>query len=467
MHNIEDLLGTLRGLRARASEIDSEFADRVMSPEGKEEWNSVNAEIDQTETLVTELRSRTARLEQIAGDPSHVENERSAPQIARPGVARGSDIWDLSTVPSSYLDSSRSAHELQERSLRALETSGLTADSQSHIEGLLTSPEVSKRVMETGSQQYRSAFAKTLLGQSLTSEETRAMSVGVNASGGFAVPYTLDPTLIPTGVKNVNPLRAISRTVQITGIEWRGVTAGNIVISRDPEATEVSDDSPTIGQTVIKAQKVQGFVPYSIEVEQDWSSFLTEMGNLFAQAKDEEEAAAFSNGTGIDPQPQGVLVGANVTVPTGTIGAFAVGDLYALEGALPDRYRANASLMANRAVYSKVRQFAGSAGGENVWLSIAQTVGDNAGRISNTLLGYPAYENSLMSSAVATGNAIAILGDFSSGFVIVDRIGMSVEIVQHLVGVNHRPTGQRGLYMNYRNGSAVVSPNSFRKLVVG
>ncbi len=61
MHNIEDLLSEIRGLRSRASEIDSEFADRAMTPEAKEEWNTVNSDIDEKNALVEELRSRQDR----------------------------------------------------------------------------------------------------------------------------------------------------------------------------------------------------------------------------------------------------------------------------------------------------------------------------------------------------------------------------------------------------------------------
>jgi predicted phage gp36 major capsid-like protein len=49
--------------------------------------------------------------------------------------------------------------------------------------------------------------------------------------------------------------------------------------------------------------------------------------------------------------------------------------------------------------------------------------------------------------------------------VIVDRVGLSVEVIPHLVGTNHRPTGQRGLYAYWRNGSKVVDANAFRALL--
>jgi len=43
---------------------------------------------------------------------------------------------------------------------------------------------------------------------------------------------------------------------------------------------------------------------------------------------------------------------------------------------------------------------------------------------------------------------------------------MNVEIVQHLIGANRRPTGQRGFYAYWRNTSKVLVNNAFRTLRV-
>lgn len=48
-------------------------------------------------------------------------------------------------------------------------------------------------------------------------------------------------------------------------------------------------------------------------------------------------------------------------------------------------------------------------------------------------------------------------GDFKEGFVIGDRIGASVELIPYLFGASQRPTGQRGAYLWWRTGSAVVA----------
>ena len=60
-----------------------------------------------------------------------------------------------------------------------------------------------------------------------------------------------------------------------------------------------------------------------------------------------------------------------------------------------------------------------------------------------------------------------IVGDFRTGYTIVDRIGMTMEIIQHLFGPTNRfPTGQRGAYDFLRTGANVVAPNAFRYLAV-
>ena len=42
---------------------------------------------------------------------------------------------------------------------------------------------------------------------------------------------------------------------------------------------------------------------------------------------------------------------------------------------------------------------------------------------------------------VGAGAKVAVVGDWKSGYVIVDRVGMSVELVPHLLGSNRRPSG--------------------------
>jgi capsid protein len=58
-------------------------------------------------------------------------------------------------------------------------------------------------------------------------------------------------------------------------------------------------------------------------------------------------------------------------------------------------------------------------------------------------------------------------GDFYAGYTIVDRLGLTAEIVPHVFGATNRfPLGMRGLYAYGRTGANVVAPNLFRYLEV-
>ena len=59
---------------------------------------------------------------------------------------------------------------------------------------------------------------------------------------------------------------------------------------------------------------------------------------------------------------------------------------------------------------------------------------------------------------------LAVLGDFRQ-FLIVDKVGMNVELVPHLFAMgSNRPSGQRGILAVWRNNSKVLVPGAFRVL---
>ena len=468
MHKtIEDLLAELRGLRSQVTELDEEFAGRSMTPEAKETWNELNGSIDETNALVEELRSRAARLEEVAAEPENVEHERSIPQVRR-AATRGDDIYDLSSIRSSAYDMDSGNRELQDRALRSIDGAHLEDGSKGQVEDLVRDmPEVARHVLTTGSPQYRSAFRKTVTGQPLNSEEIRAMSL-TGATGGFAtLPYQLDPTIIRTGALAINPLRAISRNVQISGTNvWKGVSSGAVVASFDAEAAEVSDDSPTYAQPSITCHKAQAFVPFSYELGEDYPNLLNDLGGLIAEAKDTLEATKFTLGSGT-AEPWGIVTRATTTVTAAGTAAFVAADLYSLDNAVPARYQANASIIGSRTTLNRIRTF-DTTNGYTIFgptAQLTQATGTDA-MIRMSVLGYPTAQVSDMSAVLTTGAKILIEGDFRQ-YVIVDRIGMSVEVVPHLVGTNHRPTGERGLLAHWRVGADVTNALAFRTLVTG
>jgi HK97 family phage major capsid protein len=480
---VEELEHRQTEIRNRLDEIHREAQGMRFNDAQRTEWNTLNEEREENTRLIEELRAREQRIRDIARQPDTTE-EGAGFTTPRPGAARGGDIWDLTTIRTSLADPNGGAGELRERSLRALESAHFPHQDanrerlQEHLRGLLdTDPEIedfdasvlAKRMLVTGSPTYRRAFFKRLMGRPTTSEEERALSIGVGASGGFAVPYTLDPTIIPTSNLSVNPYRRISRNIQITGLEWRGVSSAGVTAAYAPEATEASDNAPSVAQPTIDVERAQVFIPFSIEVGQDWGALQTEMAGLIQDAKDDLEAAKFTNGLGhASSEPQGVITGATTTVPASGVASFAVSDVYKVEEALGARFRPRAQWIANRFIYNKVRQF-DTAGGAALWMQLPRGLDNNVPDGGNTganLIGYPANEASAMGAALTTATKIAVLGDFRY-FAVVDRIGMDIELIPHLFGTNRRPTGQRGIFALWRNSAGVLDANAFRVLVTG
>jgi HK97 family phage major capsid protein len=188
-----------------------------------------------------------------------------------------------------------------------------------------------------------------------------------------------------------------------------------------------------------------------------------EVGKLLAFGKDELEAAAFITGTGTG-QPTGLitaLTGTASEINAAADDTFALADVYTIQGALPARYRARASWLANNSIYNLVRRF-DTNGGAGLWERLGA---DRPGM----LLGRPALEAEGMDSTVTTtgavSNFILVFGDFEN-YVIADRIGTTVEFIPHLMGANRRPTGQRGWFAYTRMGADSVNDAAFRLLDV-
>jgi HK97 family phage major capsid protein len=457
-------------VRGRLTELNAEYAGLPFPEDARAEYSEL-ADIDNEITRrVRELRAREEHARQLAMSPAHREHgvpewERECDMQAR----RTRDVYDLSDLRIDLLNPEASARQLRDRALAAVEKEKFPGApdrerAQANVARLLETVDseqgvLARRILTTGSPLYLRAWSKAVTMRPLTSEEARALSVGSDPDGGYAVPFTLDPTVILSSDGATNPIRAIARVETIVTDEWRGVTSDGVTVSRAAEAAEAGDNAPTLAQPIVKPSRVHAFVPFSYEIGMDWGALQTEITMMLRDGKDVEEATSFISGNGVAPNPQGVVAGlpAGSQVSTAVAATFSVGDLYALKGALPARFRSRAAFLAEDSIYDKIRRF-DTAGGADLWVQLAD------GRPA-TLLGKPAYEASEMDATVATGKLILLYGDFRN-YLIVDRVGMSVELIPHLFGANRRPTGQRGVYAFWRNSAAILVNNAFRVLKV-
>lgn len=466
-------------IRARLAEIDHAHPGAQLPEDIQAEWDTLRSEYDGHDRAIEAQEARRTELARIAersgGERAGADRPGSGFVAGRggPAVHTQRDIFNLAEIRQAARNPEEVASLYRDNARRAIDAATFPgsddrAAAQSIAERTLAGCDdedgtLARRMLVTGSPVYQRAFGKLcaqLSDRGLTSEERAALAVGVDANGGFAVPFQLDPTIILTSNGVINPLRQIARVERITGKEWDGVTSAGVTVSRGAEGAEVADGSPTLAQPTVRPVRVQGFIEFSRELEQDWSQLVNEMNMLLADAKDVEESSSFVLGDGTGTNAGGIVTtlgGGQAVNVSAAAGGFKVPDtLNALSEAVPPRFRARAQWLANTAVYNKIGALAAAAGyALDPWVNLVN------GK-PNGLIGYPKNEASDMTSDMTTtNNRYMVFGDFKQ-FLIVDRLGMSIELVPQLFGASGRPTGQRGLYAIWRNNSKVLVPGAFR-----
>ena len=331
----------------------------------------------------------------------------------------------------------------------------------------------------TGSATYERAWSKYMAGDemSLSGEERQAlgrgrdafsaeerMTSGTGSSGGFFVPVFIDPSMIITGAGAVNPIRDIATVKQIGPAfgGWYGATAGQVSAAWTAEAGAAPNSDPTLTQPNIPVWMAEAFIPVTYQAFQDISDLAADLVALFADAKNNLEAAAFVTGSG-SSQPTGVVtavaaVTASRVSPT-TGGTLGYQDSFLLHSAIPARFQTGGNNWAGSiAAVDRIRSTAAAANSANsLWTDLS--AGNPA-----LLLGEPVRVASAMSTSFTTGQDVLLYGDFSRYYVI-DRIGLTTEFIPNLFDTTTgRPTANRGWIAYWRTGANAVDTNAFRLL---
>ena len=472
MTRIEALRSAINTLVERSNVLRAslqEYATRDGDPSAEERT--------QFEADVAEFEAAGPEIERMQGELRQLEAIAEAPERARVAGAptvliRQANPLDDENVQYGPIDQVRGAAKT------AIERVAQTSD---HVREQMTrtlertddpSGRLSRHIIAASRDTYRSAFGKLISGRQyeLTPDEIRSVqhvraASLTDASGGYAVPTVLDPTIILTGAHNgltPNTVRQLANVVQITGDNYNVVQSAGVTASYVAEATEATDNAPTLAIKTITPYKAHAFVPFTYEIQGDWPQMESEMGRLLMVAKDDLEIEKFTTGTG-STQPLGLVYdmytnysGQTQTPATGD--TFAAADIYALANKVALRFRARGQWMANEVIFDRVRGF--GAAEKDIWESSIAL--DRPA----TILGRPVYGNAAMDSTYGSGeNYVMIFGDIREGYTIVDRVGMSVELIPNLFGgTNNYPNGMRGLYAYWRNGAAVVNSSALATL---
>jgi HK97 family phage major capsid protein len=352
----------------------------------------------------------------------------------------------------------------------------LKADQVDQVEkAIRRNTDTARRILVTENEHYRTAWMKLVSDPHpmLTDDERhaviayneyRAMSEGTTTAGGFGIPVFIDPSIILTAQGSGNPFLTLAKQVDVNTNMWKGVSSAGVSWAFQSEGVAVTDNSPTLAQPTVQVYMARGFIPYSIEVGQDYPGFADEMQALLASGYDELLVDKFTRGSGTG-EPTGIVTAlsanTNVRVRVQTSGSFGQNDPYSLWKALPQRFRRNADWMMSVGVNNAIRQL----GTANVFHAFTDNL---PAEWADVLFGKGVYESPYMNDVTSSTSAtteLAVVGDWSN-YVIARRGGMSVELVPQLFDVtNNRPTGQRGWFAYARIGGNSVNDLGFRLLV--
>jgi HK97 family phage major capsid protein len=264
--------------------------------------------------------------------------------------------------------------------------------------------------------------------------DTKALSVGTSADGGYLVPEETERA-VNMALRDVSPMRALASVRQVSGAVfkkpfsttgfgtgWVGETAAR------PETTTSTLAEltfPTMELYAMPAATPALLEDAAVDIDQ-WIA--EEVRVAFA----EQEGNAFVVGNGV-AKPKGFLDYPKIAETSwswGNLGFVATGVAGALPATHPSdklvdlvytlkaAHRANAHWMLRRSTQAAVRKIK-DADGNYIWQPAAQ-----AGQ-APSLMGFPVAEAEDMPAIATDAYAIAF-GDFRAGYLIVDRVGIRI-----------------------------------------
>nr|WP_136252871.1 phage major capsid protein [Ningiella ruwaisensis] len=284
-------------------------------------------------------------------------------------------------------------------------------------------------ITDDAKNEYKEGFLKFMRKGDASKIETKAVNLGDDAEGGFAVPEELDRAILELE-RDVSPMRQVCNAITVSGSNYRklvnlgGAASGWV----GEEAARPETDAPTLAQLTASMGEIYAN-PAATQQSLDDIFFNAEawISSEVATEFAEQEGEAFLTGNGTN-KPKGILAHTLSASPDATrtfgqiqritaAGTTAVtGDeLITLIHSMKKAYRMGASFMMNSLTVSAIRKLKDSEG-NYLWRP-----GLEAGAPS-ALLGYSIVENEDVPDLAANANGI-LFGNFNRAYTIVDRIG--------------------------------------------
>lgn len=506
-----DMQSLLTECNDRLAAIHAEWGVKPLDESTQAEWASVTELKKELTARIAEYEARKRAVEEItagagkpaqvdapfrpAGNPAHAGRTVNAHRARRvpDDIFALAEYRNLSSTPEELLQAYRDGAMFAVEQATFPHPMSVPAREQAHLQGLLDfadapSPhnpnrELAQRILATGTPAYLRMFTKYIQGRPLTDADLRAaapLTVQTDATGGYAVPFFFDPTLLHVGAWTItNPFRRACTVKTIVGTDtYNGATIAAFTVARAGEAVPATEGAGAVGQISAIVGKVHGQGTISMELLQDRPDITSELASLIAEAKDSEEENVFAVGVGaalgagftpIGVLAAGATTGAYTKLDTGTSVTLAAADADLVEAALPIRHRPNAGWFMSRAAIRQWQALETSTGklfGGQYYANTGNPAVDAGGNTGLRLIGYPIWEVPSGLNGLAAQTVVSALINPAS-FYIIERAGMSVEVVPHVFdATTGYVTGQRAIYAWWRNTAKPSDINAGRRLTI-
>jgi len=303
---------------------------------------------------------------------------------------------------------------------------------------------------------YKTSFWNQM--RNKTSVEVRnALSVGVDADGGYLVPDTFEKQLI-AALNDQMVVRKLSHTfITACGVHKIPVVTSHGTANWVEEAGEIPETTETFGQQYIGAHKLTALIKISEELLNDAAFNLEEyFQKEFTRRITNAEEIAFLTGDG-NGKPTGLLdadTGAEVGVTAASATEITADDIINLYYSLRAPYRSKAVWLLNDSTVNALRLLK-DKNGQYLWQpSLKEGTPD-------MLMGRPVYTSTAFPSIGAGQKAVAF-GDLSY-YWIGDREGITFRRLNELYAAK----GQVGFLATKRVDAKLILPEAVKVLQLG
>ncbi len=300
------------------------------------------------------------------------------------------------------------------------------------------------------STEYRSAYTQFL--QTGDTTELRAMSIGVDANGGYLAPTDLDNSIM-RALPDIAVIRKYAKVLNLRHDREIPISNNRGSVYWKGEAEAFEESTPTYDKMALTAYKLTYLVKLSEELIADSGyDLFGELATNYADLAGEAQDIKFCQGTG-NNEIGGLIAGSSLGLTAASTLAFTADELIDFQYSLKKQYRNKATWIGATDTAKVIRKMKDSQG-RYIWQA-ALTAGQ-----PDNLLGRP-FEETLGMPTIAAGATPLIFGDLKY-YTIAQRGSRSVQRLNEL----YATSGQVGYRVFERLDGSVMLSDAIKKMTM-